>query len=73
MLLERFLMQGFDEWDDEQLERLEILLDYPDQVLLDWLGGGAAPGDAGLADIVRRIRSRIAVGPRASADLPERR
>ena len=62
LLLERFLARAFDELDDEQLDLLERLLESPDQDLLNWLSGGAAPEDEELSCLARWIRRRIGLG-----------
>ena len=66
LLLERFLERGFEELGECELARFETLLESPDQDLLAWLGGGADPGDAELADLARRIRRCIGLEPAPS-------
>ena len=67
LLLERFLERGFKNLSSEQLIRFEALLESPDQDLIDWIGGGAPPQSAELAEIVRCIRWRIGLEPGASS------
>ena len=66
LLLERFLERSFEALNDERLDCLEMLLDTPDQDLLNWLTGAAEPRDEDLAEIARWIRRRIAFWPGGS-------
>ena len=59
LLLERFLERGFENLSADQLTRFEALLASPDQDLVDWIGGGAPPSSADLADIVHCIRLNV--------------
>ena len=67
-MLERFLERSFEALNDDRLDCLEMLLDTPDQDLLNWLTGAAEPGDEDLAEIARWIRKRIAFWPGGSED-----
>ena len=63
LLLERFLERGFDDLSEHQLSHFEALLARPDQDLLAWISGGSDPDDAELADLARRVRTRIGLHP----------
>jgi len=55
-LLQGFFRQHIDELSQQQLGSFEILLKSPDDLLLEYLMGRTIPMDAGLADVVRKIR-----------------
>jgi len=52
LLLNDYLDAKFEQLDQRQLELFEILLDYPDQVLLDLLLGRMPASDPVLAEFV---------------------
>ncbi|MGB5396425.1 MAG: succinate dehydrogenase assembly factor 2 [Gammaproteobacteria bacterium] len=56
LLLNDFLDTKFEHLDQRQLELFEILLDYPDQVLLDLLLGKVPASDPALAEFVARMQ-----------------
>jgi len=56
LLLEGFLDEGYAALDDAGRRLFARLLDYPDQVLIDWFMGNAVPGDAATRALVARIR-----------------
>jgi len=56
LLLEGFLDGGYGLLDEAGRQRFVRLLDFPDQVLIDWFLGHAVPGDPGLRDLVARVR-----------------
>ena len=58
LLLEGFLDEGYAALDDAGRRLFARLLDYPDQVLIDWFMGNSVPGDAATGALVARIRGR---------------
>ena len=56
VLLNRFMDQGYGELDDADRARFADLLDFEDQLLLDWFMGYAIPADPGIGRLVARIR-----------------
>jgi antitoxin CptB len=56
LLLEGFLDAGFGELDDGSRRLFARLLDYPDQVLIDWFMGNSVPSDGPTRALVARIR-----------------
>jgi antitoxin CptB len=56
LLLEGFLDQGYVDLDDGDRRLFARLLDYPDQVLIDWLMGNSVPSDGATRALVARIR-----------------
>ena len=59
LLLEKFLIAGLESIEDEDLDRLEILLTKPDQDILAWLTHALEPEDSDMHRIVTILRSRI--------------
>lgn len=59
LLLQTFLTSGLASLGDDDLDRLEILLDAPDQDILAWLTSKAEPDDRDNRAIVNIIRNRI--------------
>jgi antitoxin CptB len=57
LLLHRFLAAGYPALDDGGRTDFVRLLGYPDQILQDWLIGGAAPADPALCRLVPLIRN----------------
>ena len=57
LLLNRFLESEYGELTDEEKRRFVSLLEYPDQVLLEWLMGREKPADGGVAHVVDKIRN----------------
>jgi antitoxin CptB len=57
LLLGNFLDKGYQRLDANARRRFEQMLEYPDEVLLEWLMGRIVPSDKDVSDIVRRIRS----------------
>ena len=66
LLLEKFLATGLKALEDQDLDRLERLLEQPDQDILAWLTGAARPADAEVLRIVEIVR--LATGPQKHAD-----
>ncbi len=60
LLLNRFLDVGYGDLTDAQKSVFGDLLEYPDQILLEWLMGRQRPADGGLAYVVDRIRDAFA-------------
>ena len=64
LILDRFLTAAGAALDEDTRQGLERLLDRPDQDLLDWITGRAAPPDAELTALVDRIRAASALPAR---------
>jgi len=60
-MLEDFLARGYAQLDARQRKAFEILLQSPDQLLLEYLMGRMIPIDKDVADVTQRIRR--ATGP----------
>ncbi len=60
LLLNRFLDAGYGELTDAQKSAFGDLLEYPDQILLEWLMGRQRPVDGRLAHVVDRVRDAFA-------------
>ena len=56
LLLAGFLEERYPGVAPEQQRLFARLLDYPDQVLSDWLSGNSVPGDAAMRALVAQIR-----------------
>jgi len=65
LLFERFLANGLDSMEEADLERLERLLTEPDQDILAWISGAAAPPNADTDRIVAIVRSTTGTHPNA--------
>ena len=61
LLLRGFLDQAYDCLDTRELHTLDVLLNYPDQMLLEWLLGRMVPFDKDVARLVQRIRNTTPV------------
>ncbi len=57
LLLKAFLDQGYQDLDARGQQRFDVMLDYPDAVLLEWLMGRIRPTDKDVAQLVEKIRS----------------
>lgn len=55
-LLNRFMDQGYEALDDGQRQLFARILDFEDQLLLDWVMQHAVPSDPKIADIIDKIR-----------------
>ena len=66
LLLERFLASGLESLADDDLDRLEHLLEQPDQDILAWLTSATGPEDPEFLPIVRILRKHIQ--PQATVD-----
>ena len=60
LLLNQFLDAGYGDLTDAQKAVFVKLLEYPDQILLEWLMGRQRPVDGGLAHVVDRVRDAFA-------------
>lgn len=60
-LLQGFFNQQIDTLSGQQLESFESLLKSPDDLLLEYLMGRMVPVDAGVADVVAKIRQSVTV------------
>ena len=56
-LLKRFLVLRYSGLDDGEQKTFELLLEYPDAVLLELLMGRMTPANGDVAKIVREIRN----------------
>jgi len=59
LLLESVLAEGLGSLESAELDRLEDLLEQPDQDILAWLTGAAEPEDPNTKKIVTILRKRI--------------
>ena len=59
LLLEKFLATGLQSLEDDDLDRLEKLLEQPDQDILAWLTAEPKPDNADIRRIVELLRDRI--------------
>ncbi len=57
LLLNRFLDGGYSTLSAEDRACFDSLLEYPDQILLEWLMGRERPTDSRLAHVVDRVRN----------------
>lgn len=55
-LLQEFFKRHIDELSQSQLSAFELLLQSPDDLLLEYLMGRTVPRDTGIADVVTKIR-----------------
>ena len=60
LLLNRFLDFGYGDLTAAQKAVFTDLLEYPDQILVEWLMGRQRPVDGMLADVVDRVRDAFA-------------
>ena len=60
-LLQQFYKQSIDTLSEEQLASFEALLKSHDDLLLEYLMGRTIPVDAGMAEVVKRIRQSSSV------------
>lgn len=59
-LLKHFLVLRYSDLDDAGKKTFELLLEYPDAVLLELLMGRMTPANGDVAKIVRDIRNTTA-------------
>jgi succinate dehydrogenase flavin-adding protein (antitoxin of CptAB toxin-antitoxin module) len=55
-LLQSFFKRHIDQLSVSQLSAFELLLQSPDDLLLEYLMGRTVPRDIGIADVVSKIR-----------------
>jgi antitoxin CptB len=60
-LLQGFFTQHFDNLTAQQRAVFELLLQSPDDLLLEYLMGRVVPMDAGMSDVVTKIRQSVTV------------
>ncbi len=60
LLLNRFLDAGYGDLTSAQKSVFADLLEYPDQILVEWLTGRQRPVDGRLAHVVDRVRDAFA-------------
>lgn len=60
LLLEGFLDHGYAAAAESEQAAFRRLLDYPDQLLLEYLLGSLAPGEREMSDVILRIRGATA-------------
>ncbi|MEW5756940.1 MAG: succinate dehydrogenase assembly factor 2 [Pseudomonadota bacterium] len=60
LLLQSFLDHGYDRLDAEARQAFDQLLDYPDQLLLEYLMELSQPLDARIAHVIKCIRQTAA-------------
>ena len=59
LLLQGFLDGGYRALSAADKEAFRRLLEYPDQVLLEWMMGRERPVDKEIASVVERIRTSV--------------
>ncbi len=59
LLLQGFLDGGYRALSTAERQAFRTLLDYPDQVLLEWMMGRERPVDKEIAGVVDRIRASV--------------
>ena len=57
ILLQGFFERAYESADEEVRRAFRELLEYPDQLLLEYLMGRMLPFEPALADVVARIRN----------------
>ena len=57
LLLQAFLDHGYGQLDDAQKLLFIRVLDFEDQLLLDWLMGHVVPNDGEIRTLIDRIRA----------------
>ncbi len=62
LFLQGFLDKSFNDLSPEQQQTFELLLETPDQMLLDYLMWRVIPYDKEIANVAKQIR--LAAGPR---------
>ncbi|VAW95901.1 Succinate dehydrogenase flavin-adding protein, antitoxin of CptAB toxin-antitoxin [hydrothermal vent metagenome] len=63
LFLQGFLDKSYNDLTPKQQQTFELLLETPDQMLLDYLMGRVIPYDKEIADVAKQIR--LAAGPGA--------
>ncbi len=57
LLLEAFLQRGYDGLTEAEQRLFIRMLDFEDQLLLDWLMGHVVPADRGICQLLEKIRA----------------
>jgi antitoxin CptB len=60
LLLQGFLDHAYDAASDIERAAFRRLLDYPDQLLLEYLLGALPPSDREVGDVIGKIRGAAA-------------
>lgn len=60
LLLQGFLDRAYDAAADAERAAFRRLLDYPDQLLLEYLLGSLVPSDREIGDVIHQIRRAAA-------------
>jgi antitoxin CptB len=60
LMLEAFVDKEFPRLDENQRRHFETLLNYPDQLLFDYLLGEGKPTDGEMMRVIERIRQSAA-------------
>lgn len=60
LLLQGYLDHAYDAAGEEERAAFRRLLDYPDQLLLEYLMGSLPPSDREIGDVIVRIRRAAA-------------
>ena len=60
-LLQNYFNQEIESFSEQQLDSFELLLKSPDDLLLEYLMGRMVPMDAGVADVVAKIRQSATI------------
>lgn len=63
LFLQSFMDKAYEKLSPEQKQTFNLLLETPDQMLLDYLTGRVIPYDKDIADVAKKIR--LAAGPDA--------
>lgn len=63
LLLLDFLERGYPGLDPTQRACFETLLEFPDQVLFEWLMGHSVPSDRDVLELVKQIRGCVMARP----------
>ena len=56
LLLQGFLDTAYSDLSEDRQRTFSRILEYPDQLLLDWLVGEIIPADPEVRELVARIR-----------------
>jgi len=56
LLLQGFLDAGYTDLTEQQQEQFVQMLDFEDQLLLDWLMGYVVPADGAYLNLIGKIR-----------------
>lgn len=59
VLLGRFIETEYSQLNDEEKDAFEEFLEVQDPVIMDWLFGKYSPEDAGVLNIVNKLKSSL--------------